>query len=69
MGIAQIGLTPPPRRATGNVVLFSGRQKRHFSAYYRIKFQLIMMMKIMIMMIILMIMMMKRAKNHTNTMT
>ena len=23
MGIAQIGITPPPRGATGNVVLFS----------------------------------------------
>ena len=29
---------PPPRGATGNVVLFFGRQKRHLGAYYRIKF-------------------------------
>ena len=37
-----------PDRATGNVVLFFGRQKRHLSAYYGIKFQLKMMMKMVI---------------------
>ena len=74
-GIAQKGLTPPdppPRGATGNVVLFSA-VKRHLSAYYRIKFQLIMIKKInnmiMIMVIILMLVMMTMTKNQTTTMT
>ena len=31
-------LYAPPPRATGNVVLFFSRQKRHLGAYYRIKF-------------------------------
>ena len=56
MGIAHEALPP-----------FSSRQKRHLSAYYRIKFKLIMMMKMMnimmIMVIIFMILMMKITKN------
>ena len=51
---------------------FSGRQKQHFSAYYIIKFKLIMTIKMMIammiMVIILIIMVMKNTKNQTNTM-
>ena len=67
MGIARLGLTPPPPRGNGQRGPFFGRQKRHLSAYYRIKFQLIMMVKIMNMMmkivIIMMPVMMTMTKN------
>ena len=74
MGIAQIGLTPhpPPRGATGNVVLFFSRQKRHLSAYYRIKFQLKMTVKIMNMMMKMVIILMfdhDNAQKSSTTMT
>ena len=72
MGIAQIGLTPPPRGATGNVVLFFGRQKRHLSAYYGIKFQLKMTVKIMNMMMKMVIILMfddDNAQKSSTTMT
>ena len=59
---------PPPSNGQGGP--FSGHQKQHFSAYYRIKLKLIMVMKMMITMMvvvmvvvmILMIMVMKTAK-------
>ena len=62
---------PPitPIRATWS--FFFGRQKRRFSAYYRIKFKLILIMKMMIsvmkMVIILMNMEMKMTKKQTNS--
>ena len=62
----------PPPRLNGQGGPFSGRQKRHFSAYRRIKFKLILIMKMMIsvmkMVIVLMIMVMKMTKKQTNTM-
>ena len=52
---------------------FFGRQKRHLSAYYQIKFQLISIMKMinmmMILVIVVMLMMMTMTKNQTTTMT
>ena len=38
----------PPSRLNGQVGPFSGRQKRHFSTYYRIKLKLILIIKMMI---------------------
>ena len=58
----------PPLALTGKVVLFSGHQKQNFSAYYRIKFKLILITKIMIsvmkIVIILMITVTKMTKNR-----
>ena len=48
MGIAQIGLPPPAPGNRQHGPFFFGRQKRHLSTYYEIKFQLKMMMKIVI---------------------
>ena len=63
MGIAQIGLTPP------NVVLFFGRQKRHLSAYYGIKFQLKIVMKMMMIMVIILMLDDDNAQKSSTTMT
>ena len=59
---------PLPPRQNGQGGPFSGRQKRHFSAYYRIKSKLILIMKIIIFVmkieIIWMIMVMKMTKKN-----
>ena len=39
---------PPPPRLNGQGGPFSGRQKRHFSAYYRIKLKSILIIKMII---------------------
>ena len=63
-----VKLRPPPPRLNGQRGPFSGRQKRHFSAYYRIKLKLILIIKMMIsvmkIVIFLMIMVMKMTKNR-----
>merc|ERR1711989_105045 len=75
MGIAQIGITPTnnphphPHRAKGNMVLFCGRQKRHLSAYYGIKFQLKMMMEMMMIMLIILMLDDDNAQKSSTTMT
>ena len=67
-------ISPTPRlnEQGGPSPAFSGRQKRHFNVYYRIKFKLILIMKMMIsvmkIVIILMSMVMKMTKKQTNTM-
>ena len=62
-----VKLRPPPR-LNGQGGPFSGRQKRHLSAYYRIKFKLILIIKMVIsvmkIVIILMIMVMKMTKKN-----
>ena len=63
---------PPPRGATGNVVLFFGRQKRHLSAYCGIKFQLKMTVKMMNMMMKMVIILMfddYNAQKYSTTLT
>ena len=59
---------PPPPRLNGQGGPFSGRQKRHFSAYYRIKLKSILIIKMIIsvmkIVIFLMIMVMKMTKNR-----
>ena len=64
-----VKLRPPTPRLNGQGSPFSGRQKRHFSAYCRIKFKLIMIrimrIAMMIMVIIWMIIVMKFTKHHT----
>ena len=70
-----MGLTPPPpplagQRATWS--FFFGRQKRHLSAYYGIKFQLKMTVKIMNMMMKMVIILMfddDNAQKSSTTMT
>ena len=68
MGIARFAQAPPPPRLNGQGGPFSGRQKRHFSAYYRIKLKSILIIKMMIsvmkIVIFLMIMVMKMTKNR-----
>ena len=63
-----VKLPPPPPRLNGQGGPFSGRQKRHFSAYYRIKLKSILIIKMMIsvmkIVIFLMIMVMKMTKNR-----
>ena len=58
----------PPPRLNGQGGPFSGRQKRHFSAYYRIKLKSILIIKMIIsvmkIVIFLMIMVMKMTKNR-----
>ena len=60
---------PSPKRARWS---FFRPPKRHYSAYCRIKFKLILIMKMMIsvmkMVIVLMIMVMRMTKKQTNTM-
>ena len=62
-----VKLRPPPR-LNGQGGPFSGRQKRHFSAYYRIKLKSILIIKMIIsvmkIVIFLMIMVMKMTKNR-----
>ena len=43
-----VKLRPPPPCLNGQGGPFSGRQKRHFSAYYRIKLKLILIIKMII---------------------
>ena len=43
-----VKLSPPPPRLNGQRGPFSGRQKRHFSAYYRIKLKSILIIKMII---------------------
>ena len=66
-----VNLSPPPPRLNGQGGPFSGRQKRHFSAYYRIKLKLILIIKminsVMKIIIFLMIMVMKITKNRQIT--
>ena len=63
-----VKLRPLPPRLNGQGGPFSGRQKRHFSAYYRIKLKSILIIKMMIsvmkIVIFLMIMVMKMTKNR-----
>ena len=63
----KIKLGPPPR-LNGQGGPFSGRQKRHFSEYYKIRFKFILIMKMMIsvmkIVILLMIMVMNMTKNR-----
>jgi len=67
-GHCPLSSDPPPPRLNGQGGPFSGRQERHFSAYYGINFKLILIMKMMIsvmkIVIILMIMVMKMTKNR-----
>ena len=63
-----VKLRPPPPRLNRQGGPFSGRQKRHFSAYYRIKLKSILIIKMIIsvmkIVIFLMIMVMKMTKNR-----
>ena len=43
-----VKLSPPPPHLNGQGGPFSGRQKRHFSAYYRIKLKSILIIKMII---------------------
>ena len=60
---------PPSPRGNGQRGPFFGRQKRHLSAYYGIKFQLKMMMKMVMIMVIILMLDDDNAQKSSTTMT